>query len=311
MKRIQYDRYGGADLMRLADCEPNAPGRGEVAVKVKFAAINPIDWKVRNGHLKMVTGKVFPRAMGSDFAGTVISVGAGVTRFEPGDAVFGLARLKESGALGQTVVTNEAFLAKKPDNISFENAACLGTPGVTAWNGLVDKANLTAGAHVFINGCAGAVGQAAVQIARMLGATVSGTCAARAMDKVRSLGVYAAYDYRATDLSTLGRRFDVVYDTGATFSVPQGLGLLRPGAGVYLDIDPTPAKFIRSVFNRRLRPIVCTPRADVLDGLARAAQEGKLRLPVSEIVPLSGAIQLLTSLEQGRKIGGKGVVMMD
>jgi NADPH:quinone reductase-like Zn-dependent oxidoreductase len=310
MKRIQYDRYGGPELMQLADFELAAPGKGQVAVKVKLAAINPIDWKVRNGQLKMVTGRVFPRALGSDFSGTVISIGPGVTRFKPGDAVFGLAPIKESGALGEAVITNETFLANQPDNVSFEDAACLGTPGVTAWNGVVDKAKVTAGARVFVNGCTGAVGEAAVQIARMLGATVSGSCSAGAMERARSLGILAVFDYRTTDLSKIGERFDVVYDTAATMTSAVGLGLLRKG-GVFLDIDPTPGKFIRSLVNRRLKPIVCTPRSDILDGLARAAKEGQFRLPIGEIVPLSEAIRLVTALEEGRKLGGKGLVAMD
>src|SRR5204862_1243368 len=137
----------------------------------------------------MVTGKTFPRAMGSDFSGTVTAVGAGVTRFEIGDAVFGLARIKDCGALGEAVMAPETFLARKPDSVSFEDAACLGTPGVTAWNGLVDKAGLKGGKRVFINGCSGAVGEAAVQLARMLGATVSGSCSAQAMQRARDLGV--------------------------------------------------------------------------------------------------------------------------
>lgn len=310
MKRIQYNKYGGPELMQLEDFELATPGKGEVAVRVKFAAINPIDWKVRNGYLKMVTGKVFPRAMGSDFSGTVISVGPGVTRFKPGDAVFGLARIKESGALGHAVVTNESFLAKKPDNVSFEGATCLGTPGVTAWNGLLDKANLKAGKRVFVNGCTGAVGEATVQIARMLGATVSGSCSAGAMERARSLGIQSVFDYRTTDLSKIDERYDVVYDTAATMTTAVGLSLLRNN-GVFLDIDPTPGKFIRSIFNRRLKPIVCTPRPDILDGLARAARDGKLQLPVAEIVPLSEGIQLVTALEAGRKLGGKGLVAMD
>ncbi|CCF96774.1 NAD(P)-dependent alcohol dehydrogenase [Ralstonia solanacearum] len=310
MQRIQYVQYGDPELMRLEDFALTEPGKGEVAVKVKFAAINPIDWKVRNGYLKMVTGKAFPRAMGSDFSGIVIAIGPGVTRFKPGDAVFGLARIKESGALGQAVVTNETFLAKKPDNVSFEDAACLGTPGVTAWNGLVDKAKLTAGKRVFVNGCAGAVGEATVQLARMLGATVAGSCSAGGMERARSLGVEVVFDYRTTDLSKLGKRFDVVYDTAATMTTETGLGLLDPG-GVFLDINPTPGKFIRSIFNHRLKPIVCTPRADILDGLARTAKEGKLRLLVAESVPLSEAIRLVTALEGGLKLGGKGLVAMD
>jgi NADPH:quinone reductase-like Zn-dependent oxidoreductase len=224
--------------------------------------------------------------------------------------VFGLARIKESGALGGALVTNETFLAKKPETLSFEDAACLGTPGVTAWNGLVDKAGVKAGEHVFVNGCTGAVGEAAVQIARMLGATVSGSCSAGAMQRARDLGVQTVFDYRQTDLSKISERFDVVYDTAGTMTTAVGLGLVRRD-GVFLDIDPTPVKFLRSFLNRKLKPIVCTPRSDILDGLARAAGDRKLRLPVAEIVPLRDAIRLITALESGRKINGKGLVVMD
>jgi NADPH:quinone reductase-like Zn-dependent oxidoreductase len=310
MKRIQYAKYGGPELMKLVDFVPVVPGKGEVAVKVKFAAINPIDWKVRNGYLSMVTGKSFPRAMGSDFSGTVIAVGADVTRFKPGEAVFGMARLKESGALGQIVVTDESFMALKPENVSFEDAACLATPGVTAWNGLVDKAKLVGGKQVFINGCAGAVGEAAVQIAQMLGADIAGSCRESDIDRVKALSVRAAYDYRSTDLQNLGRRFDVVYDTAAVMTPRMGTGLLNKG-GAYLDINPTPARFIRSLFDRQLKPIVCTPRAEILDALARAAGSGKLRLPVATIVPLRDAVGLIAALEQGRRLGGKGLVAME
>jgi NADPH:quinone reductase-like Zn-dependent oxidoreductase len=309
MKRIQYNRYGGPELMRVEDFELPAPGKGEVAVQVKFAAINPIDWKLRNGLMKIVTGKVFPRSMGMDFSGLVTAVGVGVTRLQAGDAVFGLARFKESGAFGQAVITKEIFLAKKPDGVSFEDAACLGTPGVTAWNGLIDKAKLQAGQHVFINGCAGAVGEAAVQIARLLGATVSGSCSTRDMERARALGVQTVYDYRATDLSTIATRFDVVYDTAATMTVSAGLAILRQG-GVFLDLNPGPGKFIRALFDRRLKPIIGSPRADILEKLASAAQESRFKIPIGETVALSGAIQLITELEKGRKLGGKGLVAM-
>ncbi|MHB8268372.1 NAD(P)-dependent alcohol dehydrogenase [Bradyrhizobium sp.] len=309
MKRIQYHGYGGPETMKLEDFELKKPGSGEVAVKVKFAAINPIDWKVRNGALKMVTGKSFPRAMGSDFSGTVIAVGAGVTRFKVGDAVFGSAPIKGGGALGEAVIAPETFLAGKPDSVSFDDAACLGTPGVTAWNGIVDKAALKAGQRVFVNGCAGAVGQATVQLARVLGASVVGSCSADAMPTAHAQGVNPVFDYRRTDLSTFSDRFDVVYDTSATMPVAVGLALTRNG-GVFLDINPTPVKFLRSVFNRRLKPVICTARAEIFDGLARAAGDGRLRLPVAEIVPLRDAIPLLTTLEKGRKIKGKALVAM-
>lgn len=295
--------------MKLEDFEIRVPGKGEVAVKVDFAAINPIDWKVRNGTLKLVTGKTFPRALGSDFSGIVMSVGPGVTRVKAGDAVFGSARIKDGGALGEAVIAPETFLAGKPASISFEEAACLGTPGITAWNGLVDKARLRSGAEVFINGCTGAVGQAAVQIARMLGARVSGSCSTQQKQRAEQMGVTRIYDYRTTDLSTIEELFDVVYDTAGTMAVATGLGMLRK-AGMFLDITPTPGKFIRATFNRRLKPIVCTARADILDGLAKAAGEGRLRLPIADVVSLKDAIALVAALEQRRKLNGKGVVSM-
>jgi len=309
MKRIQYYSYGGPETMRLEAFELKAPGTGEVAVNVKFAAINPIDWKVRNGYLKLMTGKTFPRAMGSDFSGIVTAVGSGVTRVEVGDPVFGMAQIRDGGALGEAVIAPQTFVARKPDSVSFEDAACLATPGVTAWNGLVDKAALESGKQVFVNGCTGAVGEATVQLAKMFGATVAGTCGAQATQRARDAGVEPLFDYRTSDLSKIRQRFDVVYDTSGTMTVAAGLGLLRPG-GLYLDINPTPAKFIRAIFNRRLKPIVCTAGAQILDGLASAAGDGKLRLPVAETVLLNDAIPLVTALETGRKLNGKALVAM-
>ena len=310
MKRIQYGKYGGPELMRVDDFELYAPGSGEVAVRVKFAAINPIDWKLRGGQMKIVTGRTFPRAMGMDFSGIVTAIGPGVTRLKTGDAVFGLARFKESGALGGAVVTKETFLARKPESVLFEDAACLGTPGVTAWNGLIDKAKLQAGQHVFINGCTGAVGEAAVQIARLFGATVSGACSARDMERARSLGVQNVYDYRNTDLSAIAARFDVVYDTSATMTVSAGIAMLRRG-GVFLDLNPRPGKFIRAIFDRRLKLIIGSPRAEILEKLAEAARKGKFGIPIGETVSLTAAVRLITELEGGRKLGGKGLVAME
>jgi NADPH:quinone reductase-like Zn-dependent oxidoreductase len=310
MKRIQYHQYGGPEVMELEDFQLAAPAKDEVAVKVKFSAINPIDWKMRNGVMKIVTGKAFPRAMGMDLSGTVIAIGSEVTRFKPGDAVFGLARFKETGALAQAVLAKETALAKKPEDVSFEDAACLGTPGATAWTGLIDKAHLRAGQHVFVNGCAGAVGEATVQVARLHGAVVSGSCSAGDMDRARQLGVQTVFDYRATDVSKIGERFDVVYDTAATMTTAQGLAMLRKG-GVFLDLNPSPGKFIGAMFNRRLKPVICTPTAQMLDSLAQAARDENFRLPIGEIVPLSEAIALITALEAGRKVRGKSLVAMD
>ncbi|MCO7262349.1 NAD(P)-dependent alcohol dehydrogenase [Dickeya zeae] len=310
MKRIQYRKYGGPELMQIEDFSLQAPAKGEVTVRVKFAAINPIDWKLRSGKMKLITGRAFPRTMGMDFSGIVMAIGPEVARFKVGDAVFGLARFKESGALGQAVITKEIFLAKKPHTISFEEAACLGTPGVTAWNGLIDKAGLQPGQEVFINGCAGAVGEAAVQIAKLFGANISGSCRASDMARAAALGVQRVYDYRTTDLSAIPTRFNVVYDTAATMTVRMGISMLCPG-GMFLDLTPGLGKFIKALFDRRLKPIIGSPRAEILEKVAEAAGAGKFSIPIGQMVQLDGAIQLITELELGRKLGGKGVVAME
>jgi NADPH:quinone reductase-like Zn-dependent oxidoreductase len=310
MKRVQYDRYGGAEVMRLETFVPEEPQRDEVAIAVQFAAINPIDWKARSGAMKMVTGKSFPRAMGLDLSGTVTAVGSGVTRFAVGDEVFGMTRFKECGALAQSAIAKESALALKPPGVSFQEAACLATPGVTAWNALVDKAKITAHSTVFINGCAGAVGESAVQIAQLLGAQVAGSCAKDSIDRALSLGMTKVYDYKATDPATLADTFDVVFDAAGTLSTSEGLRMLRKG-GRFATVEPTLARLLRAVFDRRLKPIIGTPRAELLDSLAKAAEEKKFQLPIAVTVPLQQAIPLIKDIEHGRRLRGKAVVSMN
>lgn len=310
MKQIQYNRYGGSEVMRLMNSSIATPGPGEIAVRVKAASVNPIDWKVREGNLKMVTGKIFPRLMGSDFSGIVEAVGSGVTRFKPGDSVFGLSRLKESGSFAEAVITNESFVAIKPDLLSFEQAACLPTAAVTSWNGLVDKAQLKSGQRIFINGCTGGVGQAAVQIARMFGAIVDGSCSVSSIPMARKLGVEHAFDYRKIDYSSLKESFDIVYDTSGTLPGSTGFSLLKK-KGIFIDLHASPVKFLQAFFNKRLKLVICTPRPSILDEIAQAAVNGKIQMTIGESVSLKDAINLITDLEKGKKIGGKALIMMD
>jgi NADPH:quinone reductase-like Zn-dependent oxidoreductase len=313
MRRIQYHRYGGPETMRLEEFELPPPQAGQVAVTVKAAAMNPIDWKVRQGQLKMMTGRSFPRAMGSDFAGVVRATGPGVTRFAPGDQVYGIAGLKPSGAFAEAVITSESHLAVMPAGLSFEQAACLATPAVVAWSGLIDRARLQAGQRVFVNGCTGGVGEAVVQLASLRGATVAGTCSLASLSRARELGVDPVYDYAATspaDLPDLRGAFDVVFDTNGTLPVGAAMRMLTK-TGVFLDINASPAKFLHAALARRHKIFVCTPATQILTDVARAAAGGGLRMAVGETVPLEAATGLITELEKGRKIGGKGLILLD
>lgn len=314
MHRIQYHQYGGPETMRLEEFELPAPRADEIAVSIKATSINPIDWKLRQGELKMMTGRRFPRGMGSDFAGVVSAVGPGVTQFRPGDEVLGMARLKESGAYAEAVVTRESYLALKPAELPFEQAALLPTAAVMAWNGLVERAGLRKGQRVFVNGATGGVGEAVVQVARMVGANVAGRTGTTSTARARELGVDPVYDYTGIDPGELAQlqagAFDVVFDAAGTLPIKTAMRMLTR-TGVFLDINATPAKFLHAAVNRRHKIFFCSPTTQILTDAAAAAVAGHLRLPIGETVPLETAIGLITDLEKGRRIGGKGLILVD
>ena len=310
MKRIQYHQYGGPEVMRLEDFEPTRPKAGEVSVRVRAAAANPYDWKVRNGEMKIMTGRTFPRGMGYDFAGVVESVGQGVTRFKVGDDVLGAAQIKTSGAFAEMVVADEKGLAKKPAELSFEEAAAIPTVGVAALQALRDKGKLHAGEAVFVHGCLGGVGRAAVQIAAERGAAVvAGSCRASAMQDARDLGVVPVVEFDSIP-TTLNGRFDVVFDTVGTLPPKTARMLLNPG-GRIVDIVPSAGKFVKSVLPGPYNVMIGKHNADDLGELAQACARGRFQLPIAQAVPLSGAIAALTELERNNTPrGGKLIITM-
>lgn len=308
MKKIQYQRYGGSEEMRLEDVDLPSPGAGQIAVRVMAASVNPVDWKIRNGMMKLLTGRRFPRAMGTDFSGIVQAVGRGVSHLKPGDAVFGLSRLlKESGAFAEIVVTDEKLAVLKPAKLSFEEAACLPVVGTTAWNGLVDKAKLSRGQSVFITGCLGNVGRAALQLAVSHGAQVSGSCSAKTMNEARQLGATTVVDYASDYLAGLAGRFDVVFDTAGTLSLQQARRLLRSG-GLYLDVNPTMAKMLRGMFTPGYRLVACSPAA--LLHISKSAAAGILMPSIGKTVSLGEAIPAIAALEHTGQPKGKLVIAM-
>ncbi|KAA2260663.1 NADP-dependent oxidoreductase [Solihabitans fulvus] len=307
MKRIQYHQYGGPEVLRLEDFQPARPGPGEVLVRVKAAAANPMDWKIRSGEMKIMTGRRFPRGLGHDFAGVVAAVGDGVTRLSVGDDVLGGASLKAAGAFAEMVVAEEKAVVTKPANLSWEEAAAIPTVGVTAFQSMVNTSKLHAGQAVFIHGCLGGVGRAAAQIALAHGASVGGSCRDTAMHEAHDLGIapIVEFDFDAT---TLAGRFDVVFDTPGTLPIKAARTLLKPG-GRIIDIVPTPAKFVRSVLPGPYQVMIGKAVTTDLEAVAQVAGKGMLRLPVARTVPLGEAIAALTELERNRTPkGGKLII---
>ena len=307
MKRIQYHKYGGPEVMRFEDFEPARPGSGEVLVRVRAAAANPYDWKVRNGEMKFMSGRNFPRGLGYDFAGVVDAVGPDVTRVSVGDEVLGAAPIKMSGAFAEVVLVLEDGIAKKPAELSFEEAAAIPTIGGAALQSLVVKGQLRVGQSVFIHGCLGGVGRAAVQIALMRGAaTVAGSCRASAMRDARDLGLdpVVEFDSVPTDLG----KFDVVFDTVGTLAQSTARRLLAPG-GHIVDIVPSGMKFLKSLLPGPYTVVIAQHNVKDLEELAQACADGLLHVPIAQTVPLREAIPALTELERNNTPrGGKLII---
>jgi NADPH:quinone reductase-like Zn-dependent oxidoreductase len=267
-----------------------------------------MDWKIRNGEMKMMTGRKFPRGLGHDFAGVVEAVGPNVTRFKVGDEVFGATGLKESGTFAEALVTDDKTVFLKPRSISFEEAAALPIVSATAWTALTEKARLQAGQRIFITGCLGGVGRIAAQIAAMRGAEIAGSCSASRRDEALALGIREVVDYRAFNASAYRGRFDVVFDTYGALSLSQ-CGAMLKRRGVALHIVPTPLKMIWSMLSPRHQTVFGRVTPQSLGGIVEAVEQGKLAPAIGRTVPLSEAIPAVIELEKTGLPPGKLVVI--
>jgi len=307
MKRVQYDRYGGPEKMYFGECDVPRVGDGEVRVSVKAAAINPFDWKLRQGAMKLVTGRRFPKAMGTDFAGLVEAAGRNVGNVTVGDEVFGTVDFKKSGAFAEAVVVKADHVAKKPPQLSFAEAASLPIAAMTAWAAVIDRAQARPGARIFINGCSGAVGAFAVQLAISRGAHVAGACGPASRDSARAAGVAPIFAYSDSEAYARGGTYDAVFDTLGTLDVGHGLSMLNP-RGVFVDINPTPGRLLRGMLSRRYKLAFATMGIKRLPEIAELAASGTLRPAIGLEAPFTDALSVIADAETGRRTSGKTVL---
>jgi NADPH:quinone reductase-like Zn-dependent oxidoreductase len=307
MKRIQYLHFGAPDELRLDEVKTPDAGKSQIRVEIRAAAVNPMDGKLRRGEMKAISGSRFPRGLGHDFAGVVEAVGPRVKRLKVGDEVFGVTSIRQAGAFAEYLVADEKNVALKPRSFSFEQAAAFTIVSLTAWNALVTKARLREGQLVFVTGCLGGVGRAAVQIARMRGANVVGSCRASRREEALALGVSEVVDYRDFNVVSHRHRFDVVFDTAGALSLGQCSAMLKP-SGLSLHIVPNFAKMIGCLLPSRHHLVFGNPTLQALTGIAEAAERGELVPAIGRVVPLSEAISAVVELEKTGSPKGKLVI---
>lgn len=322
MKAILHRRYGGAEVLQLEEVPAPLPGPGEVLIRVLAASVNALDLHFMRGRpriARLALGLRGPRRgrPGVDVSGMVEAVGAGVTAFNPGDAVFGAAR----GAFAEFACTPADKLALKPDALSFEAAAAIPIAGLTALQGLRDKGGVGRGDRVLVTGAGGGIGTFAVQIARALGAKVTAVCGAGKANLVHSLGAGEAIDYRDEDYAQGSGRYDVILDVAASHGFAANRRVLRPGGRVVLagmtaggaepDLRWLLRHFARMLGglalarfgSRKFHAFVAQLRRDDLDLLARWAVDGKVSPVVDVRHGLDSVPQAIADFALGHTTG--------
>ncbi len=323
MKAIVYHEYGSADVLKCEEIEKPVPKDDEVLVKVRAASVNPIDWRLMKGEPRAF--RIVPRLLkmpigrpGVDAAGEVKAVGKNVTQFKPGDEVFGACR----GAFAEYACTAASKLAMKPGNVTFEQAASVFVAGLTALQGLRDHGKIQPGSKVLINGAAGGVGTFAVQIAKSLGAHVTGVCSTRNLDLVRSIGAEKTIDYTQNDFTSGNQRYDLILDCVGNHSFSACRRILNPDGRCVMIGAPHETSamgllaqmigaLLLSIFvSQKAVMFIAKSSQDDLILLGELIATGKLKPVIGGRYSLSEARDAVRQVEEGHA-RGKVVVTLD
>jgi NADPH:quinone reductase-like Zn-dependent oxidoreductase len=318
MKAIVQDRYGSTEMLRLGDVEQPVAGDEELLVRVRAAGVDAGVWHLMTGLPYMVRVMGFGlrrpkvRVRGTEVAGRVEAVGRNVTRFQPGDEVFGTC----DGSFAEYACAREERFAPKPGNIGFEQAAAVPVSGCTALQGLRDKGHVQTGQDVLIIGASGGVGSFAVQLAKAFGANVTGVCSTAKVDLVRSIGADHVIDYTKEDLAHAGRRYDLILDSGGRRSLSQLRRVLAPrgtlvivggeGGGRLLggfDRQILRAPLLSLFVRQKLGPLVSKETPEDLMTLKGLIEAGKVTPIVDRTYALADAPEAIRYLHDGRARG--------
>lgn len=334
MRAFVLTRYGGPEVAELRDVPVPRPATGEVQIAVKAAGLNPVDFKSRDGKLRVVHPFTFPIIFGSELSGVVTSVGAGVTKFRPGDEVFTRVAKNKLGAFAETVCVDEALVAKKPPSLDFVHAAAVPLAGLTALQALRDELGVKEGTRVFIPGGAGGVGTFALQIAKHLGATIATTASSRGRALVERLGADVVVDYTTEDFAKVLHDYDATFDLVGGDTLERAFSVVRRGGKVVSIAgvpEPTTAThdlhrgaglalvfwFMSAGLRFRAwragvtyRYMFMRPSGVDLEQLSSLVEAKKLEVVVDRVFPFAKIADAFAYLEQGRA-KGKIVVSMD
>lgn len=304
MKASYIQSYGPPSVLQFGDLPDPKPKNGTVLISVKAASINPLDYKIRNGNLKFMTGSKFPKILGSDFSGVIHSLGDGVTGIKIGDPFYGVVAtiFGKQGAFAELVEVPISNLRPVPSGMSFENAASLPVAALTALHGLRQCGDLN-GKTVLINGATGGVGHFATQIAKARGAIVTAVCSAKNSEFAKELGASQILDYSKTNVLTNNLKYDIIFDASAKLSFNETLPILTK-RGYYISTLPGLLSFFKIPILKILGG------KQMVAGNMRAKQEdfAELELLISkgEVKPVIGQTYSLSQINEALELVESG-----
>jgi len=315
MLAMQYQGYGGPDMLKPAELPVPRPTASQLLVRVAASSVNPIDWKVHSGQYRWLMPVKFPSTPGFDLAGEVIEVGAKVTNFKPGDRIFAMLDRRPGGTSAEYVVVGESAAARLPANLSAQEAAALPLAGLTALQCLRDLGHLAAGKQVLIVGASGGVGHLAVQIAKSQGASVTAVCSGRNADLLRQLGADHVIDYTQQSDFRGAQNYDMVLDLMVQAPLRAFLSVMAKD-GVYVASLPTfsrlaAAMLLPIVSKRRVRIAAVKPRGADLDVLRATCEARKLRPIVDRVFRLHDLAAAHAYSQKGRVVGKIVIAVAD
>lgn len=314
MKAVVFERYGPPSVLQYKVVGEPLFSDDQLLIAVKACSVNPVDYKIRRGELKMLSGKRFPKTSGSDFAGVVQKVGKNVKGFHPGDEVYGSLNAIRGGAYAGMVVANEEMVSVKPESISFIEAACLPIAGLTALKSLKDLGGIKNGQHVLINGCTGGVGSMATQMAKKyFGATVTGVCSTGNVGLARELGADEVIDYKKDNLWAVDNSFDIFFDAAAAGSYSRAKKLLKP-KGVYIFTLPSLQSMVfwpvQNLFSsKKAKVILLKKQKEDWVLLNEIIEQGCLKVVVDKTFPIE-EIEAAHEYAESGKVRGKVAIQV-
>jgi len=289
MKAVRFHTYGKPDVLVYEDVARPEPAAGEVLVKVYATSINPIDWKIRAGHLRGFRDYPLPFILGWDVSGVIESAGPGVTQWKPGDEVYGRPDIGRSGAYAEYIAVKEGELARKPKSLDHVHSAAVPLAGLTAWQALFDTAGLTSGQKVLIQAAAGGVGHLAIQFAKLKGLYVAGTAGGRNQEFLKQLGCDLPINYETTRFEDVARDFDAVIESMGGEVRNRSWRVLKKGGILVALLGPPPSEEDTKAHGVRAAIIWAQTKADQLAEFAKLADSGRLRPEIAAVFPLRDA----------------------